>query len=893
VNLGGVNIDGDPFPNFFGTSAAAPHAAGVAALMMEAKAKYYGTNMTPSELRSILQSTALDMNTPGYDNSSGYGFIQADEALLSLANPSPVITALVYDTTKTLGAEPLEITVIGKYLTDESVIYFNGSPLDSSTVVLSDTAITATVPVFEERYPAIQVYNPPNAQTNGTDGGMSNPLYFTTKKTIVVTIQDTTKIYGEVIPEFTALYAVESLEGTTTLEEEGLSGEAILRIESVDLVTLADALSNTGIWEIIATGDDPLNPESTVTATDSLDIALLDAYNFDFERGLLTIEKMDLLIVPEDSTITFGDSITGFKYNYYFNSELANPDELIEINGADSLAILNLLLQSHATALVNAIGTVRATALVNEQGDPMLDSLTLANKSVVISNALATKRATALVNGTLLDPEAFLNAALGSPATALVNGMGTLRATALVNGTATALVNGTPTALVNAAALSFATALVNTTTVNEANNDGAILLLSEDDISILAGDSTGNIVLNSISLITGDSAGTHWIIPGALLSINFNITYGLGRLTIEKDTADMAFDLESLTHTYDGTSKQATVETVPSGLSIDLTYNGSSAAPVNAGEYLVVATVNDPNYLGSTQDTLYILPAQGTVTADNKVIKAGDPAPTYTATFSGFVNGEDETVVSDLSFTIIPAYTGAAGTYEIIPDAEAGNYLFTPVNGNLYVNPFGWGAKHIKVDLVCVEELAADSLGFSYIAHFEYENENATDVYIAVGDRNKLISQGSYYCDSQPELFISGGGTFDVLFDGSILKWRVRSYHNYFLITSLAIASYCSPSCYKSSQIAEGELEEQMQEEGNYTAYPNPTGDVVFIDLQGEQVSGDEVIVYDQFGKICPVNGVQSTNEILKIDLTGQRAGLYLISVILGGKNEVFRIIKK
>ena len=77
------------YPNFFGTSAATPHAAGIAALMLQANPA-----VTPTQIYQALRSSALPMGASPNVNS-GYGFIQADAAfalLPQVAPPAPSLT---------------------------------------------------------------------------------------------------------------------------------------------------------------------------------------------------------------------------------------------------------------------------------------------------------------------------------------------------------------------------------------------------------------------------------------------------------------------------------------------------------------------------------------------------------------------------------------------------------------------------------------------------------------------------------------------------------------------------------------------------------------------------------------------------------------------------------
>lgn len=81
----GVSTATPGFATFFGTSAAAPHAAAIAGLMLSGN-----PFLTPDQVRSVLTSTGIDIEAPGIDRDSGSNIVMAVDALGATgAQPSP------------------------------------------------------------------------------------------------------------------------------------------------------------------------------------------------------------------------------------------------------------------------------------------------------------------------------------------------------------------------------------------------------------------------------------------------------------------------------------------------------------------------------------------------------------------------------------------------------------------------------------------------------------------------------------------------------------------------------------------------------------------------------------------------------------------------------------
>jgi len=204
-------------------------------------------------------------------------------------------------------------------------------------------------------------------------------------------------------------------------------------------------------------------------------------------------------------------------------------------------------------------------------------------------------------------------------------------------------------------------------------------LVNGEDQSVLTGVTTSGG--------KGTNAGSYTLTASGSDG-NYELTFVDGTLTINKAQATVTAN--SGTTTYNGTEQSVdgfTVEGLVNGedQSVLTGVTTSGGKGTNAGSYTLTASGTDGNYeLSFVDGVLTINKAQATVTANSSTTTYNGTEQNGTGfTVNGLVNGEDQSVLSDVT---VSGGGRNAGSYVLTASGTDGNYELTFVDGTLTIN---------------------------------------------------------------------------------------------------------------------------------------------------------------------------------------------------------------
>ena len=191
------------------------------------------------------------------------------------------------------------------------------------------------------------------------------------------------------------------------------------------------------------------------------------------------------------------------------------------------------------------------------------------------------------------------------------------------------------------------------------------------------------------------SVATYPVSVGGLTADNYNITPANGTLTVSPKAITVTITAKSSAY---GSAPVALTATDNGIVNNDNVNNGvytlsclvnTTTAP---GTYDITGTKVSNNYsitFANETNAYTVNKANLTVTAVNKTVAYGDAVPTYTVSYSGFVNNDDaQSLGGILAFTCTYAQYSAVGEYTITPSGlTSSNYNIIPANGTLTVSP--------------------------------------------------------------------------------------------------------------------------------------------------------------------------------------------------------------
>lgn len=506
----------------------------------------------------------------------------------------------------------------------------------------------------------------PITLTGGVDNNyeltLVNGSLTITKALLTVTANDQSRQYGAANPALTLTYSgFANSETPANLTTAPLAS------------TVAGNTTNVGTYPITVGGGVSGN------------------YDFSYVAGTLTITKATVIATANNQTRTYG---------------AANPTLTITYTGfanGETFSVLDVQPTTSTTAIATSlVGGYPIQVTGGSDGNyliaPVSGTLTI-TKATLTATAVNASRPYGSANPTFtINYSGFQNgenasvldtAPEANSAATLTSDAGTYPITVsggsdnnydltYVNGTLT-ITKVTVTATAANASRVFGTANPTFTI----NYTGFVNGETASDLDVLP--------VASTTATTGSNVGTYPITVSGGADANYNFTYVNGTLTITKATPTVTWNNPSAI-VY-GTALGATQLNATASVAGSFVYTPTSGTvlPVGANQVLSVnftpTDVTNYNSVSGTTVLITVNKATLTATATNLSRTYGASNPALTISYSGFVNGDNASVL-DTQPSIATAVnsTTAVGTYPItLSGGGDNNYDFVLVNGTFTI----------------------------------------------------------------------------------------------------------------------------------------------------------------------------------------------------------------
>ena len=366
------------------------------------------------------------------------------------------------------------------------------------------------------------------------------------------------------------------------------------------------------------------------------------------------------------------------------------------------------------TGMGNYTGTKNANFTINAKG---ASNLTISEIAAVTYNGSAQTPtvtvkdgSTTLTNGTHYTV-AYSNNTNAGTATVTVTGKGNYTSTISANFTINP--KNASNLTINSIAAQTYSGSAKTPTVTV--KDGSTTLTSGTHYTVAYSNNTNAGTATVTITGKGNYTGTK--------SANFTINpKNASNLTINSIAAQ----------TYSGSAKTPTVTvkdgttTLVSGTDYTVSYSNN----INAGTATVTIT-GMGNYTSTKNANFTINKALLTITANSYTINQKEDLPAFEVEYSGFVNGEDESVLTTQPrLTCVAENSETVGTYDITPSgASATNYSFNYVKGTLTVN----AVESVTIAMKTGSGADRTMIGYSSQYNLDFTGINDVKAYIVIG----------------------------------------------------------------------------------------------------------------------------------------------------------------